>query len=160
MGIGYEWLQLLLICWERGLFSCSYWFCFISFLKGSALHQLITGTDLRSELCSAQLLFLVTSPDSTCRGADPEHSQPALEPDVSAPVHLSVVPLFSAWHSSHCSGCHQGGLSPHHFVGGGGGKGFVCWYFCLSRLVLDDGVQQSKKQSGACASLLSVFVIF
>lgn len=33
-------------------------------------------------------------------------------------------------------------------------------YFCLSRLLLDDVMQLSKKQSGTSDSMLSVFVIF
>lgn len=57
---GFKWLQLLLlIFWESGLFSCTYWLSFISFLKRSLLHQTLWLTQGVNP-CAAQLFFLVT----------------------------------------------------------------------------------------------------
>lgn len=68
-GIGCKWLQLLLICWESGLFHV-----LIDFLSASEKEVFCTHLSLGSTSgmasCSPQLLFLVTSPSSSCRAGE------------------------------------------------------------------------------------------
>lgn len=125
MGIGCKWLQLLLICWESGLFSCTYWFSFITFLEGSVLHQLITGTDLGADSCSA---VLVTSPR--------QHLQRSRQLTTETCEAAAVAPLWICLLSSFLSLTEQPVLRmpprralPMTLWGEG-----LCWYSCLSRL--------------------------
>lgn len=164
MSIGCKWLQLLLICWESGLFSCTYWFSFTSFLKGSVLHQLITGTDFRSHSCSPQLLFLATSPRQCLQRSRSEHCSACTGVQLgrcccSPTVDLSFGPPFLSLTQQPLLRMPPRRTLPTSLCLCVWGEGF-CWCFCLSRLPLDDVVRLGKKQSGACDSLLRVFVIF
>lgn len=96
MGIGCKWLQLLLICWESGLFSCIYWFSFISFLEGSVLHQLITGTSFRSGI----LLTSAVVPGNFPQAAPAEEqtqltTEESWEAAAVAPLWICLLSPFS-----------------------------------------------------------------
>lgn len=119
MGIACKWLQLLLICRESGLFSCTYWFSFISFLKEEAFCTNVSLGLTSGVNSSSPQLFLVTSLRERLQRSRSWallslHWSQMCEQlwgcFCSPTVNLSFAPLFSAWHSSNYSGCHQGGI--------------------------------------------------
>lgn len=91
MGTGCKWLQLLLTCWASGLFSCIYWFSFTSFLEGSVLHQLITGSSFRRGI----VLSCCCGNFPQAAPAEPAHLRGEAGAAAVAPLCLCLLSPFS-----------------------------------------------------------------